>query len=164
MFLVVHATVGAAVGSVVPNPASAFALNFFGHFLLDMIPHGDDHLYSEYKKGNHKKMALIYTGLDVLATVAVIAVVIGTGQFNIMSGVIAGIIGGVIPDMLVGACEVLKPGKSWLGRKLVGFEAFHMWNHHLFIKKFRKGERDIPMKYGVVMQVIALFFLIRGIL
>lgn len=164
MFLVVHATVGAAVGSVVPNPASAFSLNFFGHFLLDMIPHGDDHLYSEYKKGNSKKLALWYTGLDILATVIVISVVLSMGHFEVLAGAIAGIAGGLLPDIFVGLCEVLKPGKSWLGRRLAGFEALHMWNHHLLIAKFRKEEKDIPMKYGFLMQAVFLVFLMRVIL
>lgn len=164
MFLVVHATIGAAVGGAVPNPVSAFALNFFGHFLLDMIPHGDDHLYSEYKKGNSRKMALWYTGLDIMATVAVVSIVLAMGQFVALAGVIAGIFGGLLPDMFVGLCEVLKPGKSWLGRRLVGFEAFHMWNHHLLIAKFRKDEKDIPLRYGFMMQLVALVYLVRMIL
>ncbi|MEA3249719.1 MAG: hypothetical protein U9Q03_05200 [Patescibacteria group bacterium] len=164
MFLVVHATVGAAVGSVVPNPASVFAINFFGHFLLDMIPHGDDHLYSEYKKGNSRKLALWYTGLDILVTIIVVSVILAMGRFESLAAVLAGIIGGLLPDVFVGLCEVLKPGKSWLGRRLVGFEAFHMWNHHFLIAKLRKQEKDIPMKYGFLMQAVFLVVLVRMIL
>ncbi len=164
MYLVVHATTGAAVGSLVRNPAAAFALNFFGHFLMDMIPHGDDHLYSEYKKGNSKKLALWYTGIDIAATIAVITVVLMTGDFGSIAGVIAGILGGLLPDIFVGVCEVFKPGKSWLGRRLVGFEAFHMWNHHLLISKFRKDEKDIPMGYGFLMQAVFMVMLVRMIL
>lgn len=163
MFLVVHATIGAAVGNVVPDPASSFAINFFGHFLLDMIPHGDDHLYSEFKNGNNRVRILAATGLDIVLTAVLVAVILIFGNFETLASVIAGIIGGLLPDAFVGLCELLKPGKSWLGRRLVGFEAFHMWNHHLLITKFRKEEKDIPQRYGLFMQMVALAFLMKVI-
>ena len=163
MFLAVHATVGALVGGAVVNPASAFAVNFFGHFLLDMIPHGDDHLYNEFKKGNSRKRAISYTGTDILVTIVVASFIIATGNHDSLPGVVAGIFGGLLPDIFVGLCEVLKPQKSWLGRKLLGFEAFHMWNHHLLLARFRKDEKDIPLRYGFLMQVMVLAFLMRAI-
>jgi hypothetical protein len=42
MILTTHAVVGAAIASFVPShPATAFALGFGGHFILDAIPHVD---------------------------------------------------------------------------------------------------------------------------
>jgi hypothetical protein len=42
MILTTHAVVGAAIASFVPShPATAFALGFASHFILDAIPHVD---------------------------------------------------------------------------------------------------------------------------
>jgi hypothetical protein len=36
-----------------------------------------------------------------------------------------------------------------------------MKNHHAFIARFRKGERDIPLKYGLMMQAVVLVTLLK---
>ncbi|MFC1638885.1 hypothetical protein ACFL26_01280 [Patescibacteria group bacterium] len=162
MLLAVHATVGALIGNAAGGPAAAFSLSFLSHFFLDMVPHGDDHLYIDYKSGRSVRKAMLYTGLDVVTTTLVVVMLFLFADFNAKVNAIAGIIGGVLPDALVGLGEALKPkGASWFGRRLNGFCNFHMWNHHLLIAKIRDGNWDIPLRYGFVMQALVLVVLIR---
>lgn len=45
-----HAVVGATIATKIPNPFIAIPAAFLSHFLLDVIPHWNPHLYTEKKK------------------------------------------------------------------------------------------------------------------
>lgn len=45
-----HALVGAAIATAVPNPVIALPLALASHFVLDLVPHWNPHIYSEMKK------------------------------------------------------------------------------------------------------------------
>lgn len=155
---------GALVGTAVVNPVAAFSLGFISHFFADMVPHGDEHMYEGYKSGNKVTRALIYVGLDALATVALIAVFFLGQDFFSPMAVAMGILGGLLPDLMVGLVELIKPKqRTWLNRKLAWFHGFHMANHHFIIKHVRK-ERDIPFHYGLALQGIVLSSLVKIIM
>ena len=54
MFLSNHAAVGALLAVHTDNPASAFVLGYFSHYLLDMIPHGDEKVGTSDERKAHK--------------------------------------------------------------------------------------------------------------
>ena len=165
MFLAVHASVGAIAGNAVDNPVTAFVLGFVSHFFTDMIPHGDENMYEGYKNGKKVTRAILYVAADAVATIILIAVIFLYQDFFKPMNVALGIAGGLIPDLLVGIVEVVKPkNKKWLTLKMEWFHHFHMKNHHFVIGKVRKAERDIPLKYGLLLQGIVLTSLILIIL
>lgn len=45
-----HAIVGAAIATAIPNPLISLPLAFASHFVLDLIPHWNPHIYTEIKK------------------------------------------------------------------------------------------------------------------
>jgi hypothetical protein len=164
MFLAVHALVGALAGNAVNSPVAAFSLGFISHFFTDMIPHGDEHMYEGFKSGNKVARALIYVGTDALATILIIAIVFLRQDFFSPFNVAMGIVGGLLPDLMVGVFEVLKPKRrTWFNRKLSWFHGFHMKNHHFLIKHARH-EKDIPFRYGLLMQGVVLTVLMKMIL
>lgn len=108
MLLTVHATAGALIGQQINNPYLAFVLAFISHFILDMIPHGDQDWIEEYKgnqKAKVKKIISIVT-LDILALLALLISKYYFNSFVPTLNVVAGIIGGVLPDLLVGIHEL----------------------------------------------------------
>lgn len=164
MFLSVHAAVGAIAGNAVNNPAAAFSLGLISHFFTDMVPHGDECMYEGYKSGNKVVRALLYVSADAVATVILVACIFLKQDFFSTTDVALGIIGGVLPDMMVGLAEATNPkGIRWTGRQLNRFRRFHIRSHHFFIGHFRKGERDIPLRYGLVLQAASLGILLRVI-
>lgn len=164
MFLAVHAAVGAIAGNAVQSPTAAFALGFVSHFFVDMIPHGDENQYNDYKSGKNVKNALLYVGADALATAAIIVMFFVRRDFFSPLAVSMGIIGSLLPDFLVGLVEALKPKKrTWFARKLSWFHGFHMANHH-FVIKHARGGKDIPMRYGLALQAVVLTTLVRVVL
>jgi hypothetical protein len=69
-----HVIVGAAIATKVVNPALAIPLAFGSHFLLDVVPHWNPHLYTETKKfGKPTQKSTIITFID-----ASFALVIGS--------------------------------------------------------------------------------------
>jgi len=163
MFLVVHASVGALIGNVVGNPAAAFSLNFMLHFMLDMIPHGDQVMYEEYKQGRKVRKAMIHTGVDATATAIMLIVIFSFGNLISEASVAAGVIGGLLPDLLVGLYELIHPkGRRWSGRQLSKFNDLHMRNHVFLIRKLFRF--DIPLKYGYLMQAVGIVVILKLIL
>ena len=158
MFLAVHAAVGAITGNVAPDPVSAFSIGFLSHFLVDMIPHGDEHMYEGYKNGARVRRAILYVTVDALATMVLVALLFIDQDFFSTRNVALGIIGGLLPDLLVGIYEMFEP------KILREFHRFHMRNHHFLIKRLRKLERDIPMRYGLLLQGVVLTLLIKTVL
>lgn len=164
MFLAVHAAVGAIAGNAVQSPTAAFALGVASHFFTDMIPHGDEGMYEGYKSGTKVKRALAYVGADALATVVLISLFFIREDFFNPLAVAMGIVGGLLPDLLVGLFEIIKPKhRNWFNRALAKFHGFHMANHHFLIQHARKG-KDIPLRYGITMQLVVLTVLVRVII
>ena len=158
MFLAVHASVGALAGNAVSDPFTAFVLGFISHFLTDMIPHGDENMYEGYKSGAKKRLALMYVAADAFATIVLITIFFLKQDYFSTVSVAMGIVGGLLPDLLVGLYEIFHP------KFLRQFHKFHMRNHHFLIKRLRKFERDIPLACGLALQAFVLVVLIRMII
>jgi len=162
MFLAVHAAVGAIAGNAVNNPIAAFSLGFLSHFFTDMVPHGDEVMYTGYKSGNHVRRALFYVGFDAVVTVIFVAMIFLRQDFFSTANVAWGIIGGLLPDLIVGMAEAVRvKNRRWWQRQLDNFRAFHMRNHHFFIGHFRKGQRDIPLRYGLALQAASMAIMLK---
>lgn len=191
MFLAVHASVGAIAGNAVASPTVAFALGFISHFFMDMIPHGDERMYHGYKSGTKVKRAILYVAGDAILTVILIAIFFLRQDFFSPVAVSMGIIGGLLPDFIVGLFEVMKPGRrerkrlyTWVYGKIESFHTLHMKNHCLFgafltrghahphtlqddlegLGKLMNGSRDVPFKYGLMIQGATLVGLVTIIL
>jgi hypothetical protein len=163
MFLAVHAAVGAIAGNAVQSPTAAFALGLVSHFFADMIPHGDEGMYEGYKNGTKAKRAYLYVGADAVATVILITLFFVREDFFNPVAVAMGIAGSLLPDLLVGLFEILRPKRrTWFNRFLARHHGFHMANHHFLIKHIRGG-KDVPLPLGMTMQFVVLGSLVRVI-
>ena len=164
MFLAVHAAVGAIAGNSVKTPETAFLLGFISHFFLDMIPHGDEAMLEGYESGRAKRRAILYVTADFVATIFLVAFFYWRSDFFHPGFVAMGITGGVLPDFLVGVAQITRPsGRRWMGRQLRRFQSFHVRNHHFLIGHLRHG-KDIPLRYGLAIQLVSLAILIKVII
>lgn len=154
MFVVTHAALGALIGeNLAGHPAIAFLLGMVSHFLSDIIPHGDTHLYKGYVAGTKVKRAIAYVVIDAIATVFFILFIFNTGLVTDKFAVSMGIVGGVLPDLLVAVVEVFKV------RWLMWFHRLHFFFHNLICS--RKGDMSFPS--GFAMQVVFLVALFSKI-
>jgi hypothetical protein len=95
MIISVHFLAGGIAGEALGNPAMAFLLGIVLHFVLDAIPHFDNLL----KNGKWNYKQVIFTTLDILATVALVMFYLKP-EYTFTNSVLWGAFGGVLPDLL----------------------------------------------------------------
>lgn len=152
MTLTTHAAIGAALGSAIGNPALGFFFGLASHFLVDMIPHGDNNFLDEYKKGKKKRLAKAYVTVDAaVAIIFLMSVVSGrphTTTTNIAFS--AAVVGSILPDLLVGLKEIFPAN-----RVLRGFYKIHFFFHDSLSRRYG-DTRLVFALAGQAMFIIAL--------
>ncbi len=145
MFVATHTVIGAIIGTMLPtHPFIVFGLAFLLHFLTDMVPHGDTKLYKDHLSGVRKKLTWVYVIGDALVTICLIGYFIQISTLHIQPAVLTGILGSVLPDILVGLYEAFRT--KWLAR-------FHYW-HFFFHNLISNRIGDLPLAIGVMMEMI----------
>lgn len=154
MTLTTHAAIGAAIGSAVGNPVIGFALGAASHFLVDMIPHGDNQLADLFRiHKKRRKLAVAYVMVDgVIAMYMVMAVfLVRTDGTHLAFA--AAISGSILPDLLVGLSDILR----W--KVLKKFCKLHFYFHDFFSRK----HGDIKLQYALVGQAVFVALLLKHI-
>jgi hypothetical protein len=135
MTLAQHAVVGASLASFIPNqPATAFAIGFLSHFLLDAIPHWDYDLKSRIENEHNPMnidMVLNYNFLTDILKIgfdAIIGLILSYFIFIYylkisVIVILAGSIGGMLPDALQFVYM------KWKHEPLTSLQKFHIWVH-----------------------------------
>ena len=150
MTLTTHATLGAVLAKAAGNPLMAFVFGFISHFLVDMIPHGDSGISDNFRvHKRRRKQAVAYVAVDAVIAVIFVLILANTRDISSMRTFTWGIIGGVLPDLIVGIYELTKaPFLKW-------FNTMHFFFHDYFLK--RKGE--VPLYYALMAQVVLIAYL-----
>jgi hypothetical protein len=150
MTLTTHATIGAVIGHAVGNPVLAFIFGFISHFIVDMIPHGDTGLSDNFRVHKRKrKRAVAYVVVDAIVALFFVLILANTRDLESIRTFSWGIVGGVLPDLIVGLFEVTKtPALRW-------FIKLHFYFHDFFVRK--KG--DVPLYYAIMAQVVLIAYL-----
>jgi len=152
MFIAGHVAAGALIGQQIDeNLFVVFLLSFISHFLLDLIPHGDAHQVKGYFEKKKDQMKKLYYVLVVDSTASIIIVSWLMAYANINRVAVAwGIIGSVLPDLLVGLNEV------WKKSKIQWFYNWHFKVHNALIHKIHV--KPIPGAIAQVMLIAAFLY------
>ena len=151
MLLSVHATVGAVIGEQVNTPLLAFLLGFISHFILDIIPHGDEALIKAYRN-NFKNRGMLYLIIfDITSTVLLLFLLFYSAKINFNNVVIWGIIGGILPDILVAINEITH-------KLFKRMHKIHYLTHDSLNKKLNWA---MPLKFGLIVQLIIIYLLLK---
>lgn len=151
MLLSVHATVGAVIGEQVDSALLAFVLAFISHFLLDIIPHGDEAVIKEYRNGFKNKGMKYLIVFDIVSTIILLPVLFISQNISFNLIVIWGIIGGILPDILVAIHEV---SHKYFKRT----HKFHYWAHDRISTKMHW---TMPLKFGLIFQLIIIYLILK---
>jgi hypothetical protein len=156
MLLTVHAATGALIGQQINNPILAFALGFVSHFILDMIPHGDQDWIDEYKSDQKAKVRKI---ISIVALDAIVLVILLVSRYfyyenSITSSlsITSGILGSLLPDFLV-VCHELSD------KLFKNFYRFHFIIHDLI--KVKQPTTFQGVAFQVIITAILLLNFIR---
>lgn len=150
MTLTTHATLGAVIGHATGNPLLAFIFGFISHFLIDMVPHGDTGMSDNFRiHKRHRRRAVAYVVVDAIFAMFFVLMLANARDIDSVRAYSWGIVGGVLPDFLVGVYEITKT------RLLRWFNTLHFFFHDFFVK--RKG--DVPLYYAIMAQVVLIAYL-----
>jgi len=161
MINTVHAATSALIGKHILSAPLAFVVAFLFHFVLDVIPHGDQRLgkkilgfrFREMKKTEESyKDSILYAFLDhSFLAIFFIPFMFRNYDFANTDAFVWAIIGGVLPDILVGAYILGKfRGLKW-------FFTLHTKIHHIFLNRMKA---DIPLKVGLLVQILIVIAIV----
>lgn len=150
MTLTAHAAMGAVIGETIGNPLLGFVIAVLVHFLVDIIPHGDTFISNNYRiLKRRRKQALAYVTTDAICAILFVLFIVNVRDVALIRPISLGIIGSVVPDLLVGLFDVTKSKYlHWIFR-------LHFAFHNIIIK--RRG--DISLKYALIAQIILVLLL-----
>lgn len=152
MFVTVHAAAATIIGKKMTNPILAFIIGFISHFILDIIPHGDENLGKKFlgiklKTREDFRILAMYGSIDSFCLAVFLIFLFTNFEFADTSTVIWAIIGGILPDIIVALHKITKL------RCLNWFAKLHSLNHGLIVHRTQK---DIPLRLGVALQIIIM--------
>ena len=158
MFITVHAAAATIIGKSIPNPFLAFLAGVLSHFILDLIPHGDSRMGKKFwaeklkflKDNGELKMMALYGSIDSLVLAFFLIFIFKNFEFTRADNVIWAIVGSIIPDVTF-AFYKIKELKA-----IKWFYKAHNKNHNILVNKINF---DLPLQYGVLMQIIVLTLL-----
>ena len=130
-----HAIVGATIAIKIGNPFLSLPLAFLAHFLLDILPHWNPHIFTEMQAtGKVSKKSITIIALDAFLALSV-------GLFmalqywpdtNRVIIILLGAFMGVVPD-LVEAPYFFFHSKNKLLLKLIHFQGGIQWKTAPFV-------------------------------
>lgn len=142
MTITTHTAVGAIIGYSVGNPLLGFMIGMMSHFLLDMIPHGDSKISDKLRIHKKKKGPIAYGTIDSILAIFLILTLVGNPNYDHGTAFTAGIVGSILPDLLVGLFEITK------SRYLKWFYKLHFFFHDYFVA----NHKDIKLHYSIMTQ------------
>ncbi len=144
MTLTTHAVIGAVIGAATGNPILGFLLGFASHFIVDMIPHGDRELYEGHKSKHNHKRAYAYVTVDGIIAVMIVALMVAFSHHTLSLTIALGVIGSVLPDLIIGIHEAFHV------KSLKWFHKLHFFFHNMLSDKYG----DVPLRYALIAQII----------
>lgn len=113
MYLTVHSASALVIAKFIPNPLLAFLVGLASHFVLDFVPHGDEHLIaSHFPYGKTIRRLFAATIIDGIIMSLLLLVYVATTPLVNYTILVASLIGAILPDLLHAIYVLVKPG--WL--------------------------------------------------
>ena len=160
MYLTTHAAVGVLISQSVSTPLAAFGLSFASHFVLDVIPHGDENVETWAREKG--KRALLVATVDVGLLAAFVLSLYATNNLPKIAVTQAGIFGAVVPDLIAIVFPVIHQYTNWFflvratDRIQHWLQLHHLWHGHNALHHFthRLIHKHISLRKGIAMQMI----------
>lgn len=142
MYLTVHGAAALFIARAIPNPFLSFVVGMASHFIIDFIPHGDEHIIPNYLTRPKKIRRLMGAALlDGVILAGFLILYIWLNPALSLNTVLACLAGSLLPDFLQGLYFVTEA--HWLKF----FNKFHLKIHNL------PGNK-LNWKLGMLIQVL----------
>lgn len=149
MFITPHTSVALWISTKTTNPILAFGLSLISHFILDIIPHGDEGMgeHKETEKARRVYLRKVAVVDVTLSTFLIYYYVASHQEFNpwLLTAVI---LGAWLPDIMWITIETFKI------RFMYWYIRFHTWVHRII-------DYHYPLHYGVPFQILVTLCMIK---
>ena len=152
MFLTVHAASGILIGQATGNVWLALIGGIISHFLLDLVPHGDQDLGKGKPHQERLKILLRFGIVDTMLMLTMVGALLYTNTDLQTPAVVLAVFGALIPDAI---------NASYLFFKLPGLTLYNVV--HTKIHFFWHGF-TITMQQGYILQTIFLMIFLSAIM
>lgn len=140
MFLTVHAAAGLMVARSSANPAATFCWSLLSHFVLDAIPHGDEHLAPpHFTRARTLRRLTAAAAIDATLLVGFVAIYLWRTPNLSLGNVYAGLLGSLLPDLVLAIA--ITTGARWLEPYTKFHHRIHNvlrhqldWAHGMFVQ------------------------------
>lgn len=164
MFLTTHAAAGLLASQKLSTPLIAFLVGLGLHFLMDIIPHGDEEFAERGRDIHHRDNKVLYWSLIDMAVVFIFAFLIALRKIPGDPATMAmGVLGSILPDFFTNLDNQIEKlisdrrksfftkARDWLLLRplLKRHYKLHSFFHNLINKK-------ISLRYGLLTQVAIL--------
>ncbi len=148
MFITPHTSFALWISTKVTDPILAFVFGLISHFILDMIPHGDDN-FGDHKKGKEKFLYQVnVASIDaVLASALIYFYVISHPSINYWV-LFGAVLGAWLPDLAWMIIEALRLNK------LYWYVLYHSKIHNIF-------DWQYSLVYGVPFQILFTLVMLK---
>jgi len=149
MFITAHTSVALWIATKIVDPVTAFVFGLISHFILDIIPHGDEQMGEHITDPKAKDKYRLRVGLTdlVIATALLIFFVVKHPSLN-KTIVSWAVLGAWLPDLLWIGIE--KSKIKWL----LIYNKIHTRIHRLI-------HWEYPLVYGVPFQIIFTLLILK---
>ena len=160
MFLSTHALGGIIISQHVHNVPVAFELGVLSHYILDMIPHGDERLADWVREKPVRRFALTFL-MDMAFLGLFIFTVHVKGEWPLPNVALAAMLGAVLPDILWSVYDVYRgflvrhfPNATRIIQEVTRLESF--FDHHDRLHRWFHAyiEKRLTFKAGLAVQAI----------
>ena len=149
MFLTVHTSAALLIATKITNPILGFILGIISHFILDIIPHGEEKTVMSSRTNKRQQIWAMFRLASIDAINAIIFLITFLWQYQPQNYwlFIVTVFGAWLPDLAWGSIEFFKlKSIAWILK-------FHHKIHDLI-------SWDYPLVYGLLFQLLFMVFMI----
>lgn len=167
MLLSTHVLAGIVISQHAPNPFWAFLISLVSHYILDIIPHGDQNIIKWIQRGPKKPRIFLFLAVDLSLLFIFLVNAYLKVQLPTPKILVAAVVGATLPDLLYFGHKYIykkylyhKEKLRNILRKYLQFERIldHNYKIHDYIHDLL--HINIPLKFGALIQIVIIVILL----
>ena len=166
MFITSHTLFSVLISQKMGSPFEAFTFSMVSHYILDLIPHGDEGVGHWIKKKLTFSRFIFTNTIDIAILSIILAVFLLDKKLPSTPVFLASVIGGVLPDVMCILNDFFADWQKNISRKLIKYLRFlpisvafrYQQKLHAFIHQLIPVHLSI--KKGLIVQAIVIFAVI----
>lgn len=163
MFITSHTLFSVLISQKMGSPSEAFLFSLASHYILDLIPHGDENLGHWIKKRLPISRFIFTITADISIFCIIMTVFLLDKKLPVLPVLLASVIGGVLPDVMVILNDLFADWQKNISQKIIKYARYlpvtvaFRYNKKLHNFTHRLIPVRLSVKKGLIVQMILIF-------